>query len=318
MKEHSVSVASRWCVRVAATGSVLTLLLVPLRSYAVPPAVMARAWDGLLHPGTAVGLALLFAVLVLLSSALIGLREKGTVHPLYQFVAVGILALVLMLSAYHHAANGILVHLDDAEGTNDPVVVWNQVGGLPSPYAIPGREGFWRAVRQVQVLRIGQLGYPTVEEEPFSTMYAELAQSSLGAGDMKGAQAARNRLLRLAPDSPLALSIAAKVDYASGDVNKSLSLIARARESENSESRKRLFDAMDAYYRAARFATEGANAEAAADLLQYAKLSFDPYVRDRVEADAFFANFIGTEDFEELTIKLQDVPTVERSPSSNQ
>ncbi len=319
MASSILSRAARWGARLALVGSLGVGALIPIRACDGLVTIWPSVWDVLLRPGTAVALALSFGLLGLLSAGLAGLHDKRALPSTYAVVTTSVLILIVLLSAYHNAANRILMKLEDSERTNEPVVISSEYGGLPTPYTLPGNEGFWGAVLQVQVLRSAQLGYPTIDEEPFAIMYAETVQSSLGAGDLKTAQAASARLMKLAPASPLALITAAKVAYAADDVDQALYLVERGREQIGAESGpdaaslERWFDATLAYYAAVEFARNDAHSDASARLEEYGKLSFDPFTLERVESDPSFSAFAKTEYFENLTRGLADVPSVDRN-----
>lgn len=304
---------------VAASGSVCALLLIPARNVTPVVAVFPRMWDVLLRPTTAVALATLFCLIALVSTVWASVRDEVSTPSATAVLSVAVLASLLVLSAYHNAAGETLAQLQDSESTNEPVMVRSELTGLPTPYTISGRESFWSAVRRVQEVRVSQLGYPTSKDEPFSTMYAELAQSRLGAGDVSGAKTASAQLVTLAPHSPLAWLVAAKVAYASGDTAGALDSIGRSREQldvaadPGSELVARWLDGMEAYYRAADFAARGAHEDAAASLTTYARLSFDPFILDRVGSDKSFDEFSRSTFYQDLGRAIRDIPAVDRN-----
>lgn len=308
-------------LRLALGTAIFALLLLPLRRCDSLVAVSPSMWDVILRPDVGVALAVSAFLLGFPLSLFRGFREKVP-SPAYGATLTAIMIVVLIIFYYTVSSSLVVSSLGDFEQSNEPVVVSRKRIGLPTPHTIGGAEAFWRTVRQVQLMRAVGYGYPTAYGEPYSTMYAELAQSSLGAGDLIGAKTWSARLTSIAPESTLAMLLSAKTAYAMGELDEAITLVQRARDCAEKapasdieiEMLKRWVDATEAYYAAASFARQGAYDDTASSLHEYARISFDPYALNRVESDSAFERFVGTEEFEALARVLRDVPVIDRNP----
>jgi hypothetical protein len=320
----TVDSLTRWGMTLALAGNSVAMLLAPIRACDSLIAVATPQLNALLRPGTAVAIAWSSALGFWVFASIASTRDRRIVWPGGALLAsVALLAAVVLLG-FHESADESLAMLDAAERTNEPVIIdSDRMFGLPTPYTMPGNEFFWSAVAELQAVRAIQYGYPTDTSEPFSTMYAEMTQSSLGSGNLLGAEDASDRLVRLTSSSPLALMLAAKVAHASGENERAIVLVREAcgpprgeQGWEGTELDTRL-EAATAYYNAAGLATKGQYDAVTEALLKYARLSLDPLCLERATSDPAFHHYAHTEHVGELATKLALLPLVDRNLRDN-
>lgn len=273
-------------------------------------AMLESGW--LLHPDTppVVALASGFAYYSAgVAVSWMKLPKRPAIPKAAMLLAISIpCALVPLQSAVHSE----MVELNESlASTHSERAVFSETLGLyPSPFTPQDDDGSWERVSSLQRWNSLGLGNPLLSGEPYSTRYAEEAQSFVAAGRVEDAKAASRRLEDAGAAGIMPELIQAKVAYHSGDTARALLLSQQAREradalavSNGWRTRAiRVSEARIAYYEAARAMAGGDRGRAGRLLETYATLSRDAGVASRVREDPRFGPLLDRDVMSNLAI----------------